>query len=174
MPNDEIQRLAKKHKIPQVSWCNFQTKAITPIEGQYLFDPVIYDKVVESLKDKPFVQTDGRRIKKPTPSRKITIQKPPPAKREKTLMIYAIEHGASRQVKLGFTHSLTQRLSGLQLASPAPLTLLSAWKVPDARRVEELLHKRFAAKNVRGEWFYLSLEDEADLIAFMSDYEKIA
>ena len=92
---------------------------------------------------------------------------------KKPVYIYVIQCDHTRQMKIGMTKDVLKRLSVLQTATPARLQIVYAWKVNEAYTIEQKLHQCFANQRLTGEWFLLSLEDEADLIAFMSEYEKI-
>lgn len=54
-------------------------------------------------------------------------------------------------VKIGFASDVTERLAGLQVASPHRLELLAT--VSGTRESEAGLHRRFSHLRVRGEWF---------------------
>ena len=87
--------------------------------------------------------------------------------------IYLIQYNKTRLMKIGCSKEPTSRIRTLQIGCPKPLTIQYVWRVEDAYAVEHALHHRFSSMHQLGEWFLLSLEDEADLIAFMGDYEKV-
>ncbi len=66
-------------------------------------------------------------------------------------MIYFVQE-ASGHIKIGFTEGDPEdRVKALQTASPQPLTLLLA--IEGTRQDETVLHNRFAAERICGEWF---------------------
>jgi len=64
-------------------------------------------------------------------------------------------------VKIGFTSSIKQRLSALQVASPVPLKVLGL--IHGTIDDEQLLRQKFISHSVNGEWFNLS----SDIINFI-------
>lgn len=58
-------------------------------------------------------------------------------------------------VKIGKTNNVKQRLSALNAASPAPLTLVYFGYVLNADKLEKELHDIFDERRLRGEWFAL-------------------
>ncbi len=55
------------------------------------------------------------------------------------------------QIKVGIAINVRKRLSGLQVASPLPITLLGS--IAGDRHVEKTLHEQLRGFHVRGEWF---------------------
>ena len=69
-------------------------------------------------------------------------------------LIYFVQQDVTWAVKIGFTadmDTLEKRIRALQTASPYQLRLVHVWE-GDALR-EHLLHRRFAAQRLMGEWF---------------------
>lgn len=64
--------------------------------------------------------------------------------------------GAADMVKIGFTISISKRMTEISLMSPIPLTLLGS--LVGGRKKEQELHIRFKQYRRRGEWFELSDE----------------
>jgi hypothetical protein len=62
-------------------------------------------------------------------------------------------------VKIGCSTGIERRLMYLQTGTPHELTLLGVIETDHPRELERQLHKRFADRRRRGEWFELS-EDE--------------
>jgi hypothetical protein len=159
--------------VPVYEW-NRLTGTITKLEGQYLFDPEILAKVRKDALSRP-IQEKQTTKKNPKPS-STPAQLPTrlsKTRKPKVTLIYLIQHGQSRSMKIGLTKDLRGRIKGLQTGSPITLSLQYAWEVTDASSLENLLHRRFSNKQVLGEWFELSLQDEADLIAFMSEHPRV-
>lgn len=67
-------------------------------------------------------------------------------KRWRTYFIYAPE---VRQVRIGKSTDVGERLTVLQLGSPARLVLIGSV----SQNIESLLHRRFAEYRINGEWF---------------------
>lgn len=67
-------------------------------------------------------------------------------------MIYFIRpRGFTGPVKIGVTRSIESRLASLQTGNHLPLYV---WRTFEGNaRVEEIVHWRFAAQRIRGEWF---------------------
>lgn len=66
-------------------------------------------------------------------------------------VVYVIGDGRSGVVKIGTTSSLKKRLNGLQTGSAYELKVL--WSFGGDTALEEHLHRRFANKQMVGEWF---------------------
>lgn len=87
--------------------------------------------------------------------------------------IYAICQEGTTLIKIGRTTNPDARLKNLQIGSGVPLTMKYLWRVSDAVSMEGKLHKRFENLRIQGEWFRLSLEDEAELIACMDECQRV-
>lgn len=86
-----------------------------------------------------------------------------PGPRQKRLeQVYAIRDRKTRHVKIGLSVDPAKRLSSLRTGSPTGMDLL--WTGPGGRPLEQHLHKRFADRHVRGEWFDLSGWDAVEII----------
>lgn len=69
--------------------------------------------------------------------------------------IYAVHCRTTPFVKIGFTsNSVKHRASAVQTHSPFETCLI--WARPGSPRLEERMHKTFAERHVRGEWFDFS------------------
>ncbi len=68
-------------------------------------------------------------------------------------MIYFIKNNTGDGfIKIGYTkRNIRKRISALQTASPAPLTLLAG--MPGGLDKEKILHAKFKKYRVHGEWF---------------------
>ena len=78
-------------------------------------------------------------------------------------MIYFIKSD-SGHVKIGCSdNDVSQRLLALQCATPFKLTVLKT--IPGDYEQERLIHKKFKAHRVRGEWFLLT----DDILGFMEN-----
>jgi hypothetical protein len=78
--------------------------------------------------------------------------------------IYFILCADAKRCKIGFTrHDVSKRLANLQTGSASELCLLV--KHPGSMESERILHARFAADRVQGEWFNVSEDIRAYLLA---------
>lgn len=62
-------------------------------------------------------------------------------------------------VKIGRTINLTNRISALKGASPHELKLMNYIQTHDCVELEEMAHKYFSDKKIRGEWFDVNQND---------------
>jgi hypothetical protein len=67
--------------------------------------------------------------------------------------------GRETRYKIGKAVLVERRRDQISLQLPEDLDLVHAISTDDAYGIEEYWHKRFAAKNTKGEWFSLSRED---------------
>ncbi|MBI2925457.1 MAG: GIY-YIG nuclease family protein [Verrucomicrobia bacterium] len=81
---------------------------------------------------------------------KKTPPKPPPSY---SSLVYLI-HG-SGHYKIGIAIDVRKRLQSIKTSCPFPVEIVKAWQSEDASAVERILHKRFTAHRVNGEWFNL-------------------
>lgn len=68
-------------------------------------------------------------------------------------MIYFAQDESTLHIKIGFTDAddATERVRQLQTGNPSPIILLCS--TPGDRDFERLLHQKYAAARVAGEWF---------------------
>lgn len=67
--------------------------------------------------------------------------------------------GRERRYKIGKAVLVERRRDQISLQLPEDLELVHTINTDDSYGIEEYWHKRFAAKNTKGEWFSLSHED---------------
>lgn len=67
--------------------------------------------------------------------------------------------GREKRDKIGRTNLIERRASEISSLLPAELELVHAIRTDDASGIESYWHNRFKAKNTKGEWFTLSLDD---------------
>jgi hypothetical protein len=67
--------------------------------------------------------------------------------------------GQEKRYKIGKAVLVERRKDQISLQLPEDLDLIHAINTDDAYGIEEYWHRRFAAKNTKGEWFSLSRED---------------
>lgn len=72
-------------------------------------------------------------------------------------------------VKIGQSKQLVYRERTLQAQEPE-VALITSWPAP--KTVERLLHKQFAAKRIRGEWFKLTFKDLHEIKDFMTSLQS--
>jgi hypothetical protein len=82
---------------------------------------------------------------------------------EEAGFIYCL-HDQQGHYKIGLTKNLTQRIKQLSTQPPFKLTLICAFRVVNASKYESILHLKYDAQRLNGEWFELSAEDVATLI----------
>lgn len=90
------------------------------------------------------------------------------------MYVYLIHNSESECVKIGVANDPQSRLKDLQVGSPVPLAILQTIECvsrPSAHSLEKLLHKKYAAYRVSGEWFKI---DTAVLMAEISELIAIA
>ncbi len=61
--------------------------------------------------------------------------------------------------KIGFARDVARRLEALAISCPIPMSLVYAVETNRFRQLERHLHKRFADRRIRGEWFELTSAD---------------
>lgn len=77
--------------------------------------------------------------------------------------VYLVREPLGR-VKIGKAVDVQQRLSVLNTGSPYELEIVAVIPSSNMRKLENELHRKFAAKRVRREWFELSDEDISEVI----------
>ena len=73
--------------------------------------------------------------------------------------VYIIKAEHGNFYKIGRSCNPIAHLSDLQVANHGKLQLIVTFCCTDASRLESEAHKLFETKNIRGEWFELSLEE---------------
>jgi hypothetical protein len=67
--------------------------------------------------------------------------------------------GREKRYKIGKAVLVERRAGQISLQLPEDLELVHAITTDDAYGIEDYWHRRFAAKNTKGEWFSLSRQD---------------
>ncbi|MGA2184523.1 MAG: GIY-YIG nuclease family protein [Bryobacteraceae bacterium] len=67
--------------------------------------------------------------------------------------------GREKRYKIGKAVLVERRTDQISLQLPEDLELVHAIRTDDAYGIEDYWHRRFAAKNTKGEWFLLSRQD---------------
>ena len=78
-----------------------------------------------------------------------------PKERSKRGVVYLLEMEGFDPIKIGHGAKAMTRLKQFQVGTPALLSILREIPSEDHARLEKMLHKRYDAYNVRGEWFAL-------------------
>ena len=78
--------------------------------------------------------------------------------------VYIIKAPPKEVYKIGYTRDVETRLKDLQVANANELEIVHMFETEKALLAEQLLHKLFENKRVRGEWYQLDSFD----IAFLS------
>lgn len=71
--------------------------------------------------------------------------------------------------KIGQTAHPDSRVALFQTASPFPVELLAVIYAPYVNALERALHRKYADKKIRGEWFSLTDDDVAFIVGLTSD-----
>jgi Meiotically up-regulated gene 113 len=80
--------------------------------------------------------------------------------------VYFLQAGHDGPIKIGWSADVRSRMSMLQTGQPHELRLLLLLEGGD-QKTEKVMHRRFAASHLRGEWFRPS----TDLLAFVNGAE---
>jgi hypothetical protein len=72
--------------------------------------------------------------------------------------------------KIGIAGDPAQRLRDLQTGSPVVLKLVGV--MPGGLSLERLLHRRFAAHRLHGEWFSPAIQDDLDQLLAVLDLSR--
>jgi hypothetical protein len=67
--------------------------------------------------------------------------------------------GREKRYKIGKAVLVERRTDQISLQLPEDLQLVHAIRTDDAYGIEDYWHRRFAAKNTKGEWYSLSRQD---------------
>jgi Meiotically up-regulated gene 113 len=81
--------------------------------------------------------------------------------------IYLISRDLDGAIKIGSSKNVPLRLAQLKYKNREHLELVASYKVANMGDSEVLLHRRFADKRVRGEWYLLSHEDKRVIDALL-------
>ena len=85
--------------------------------------------------------------------------------------VYLIR-GNDGRYKIGIADNPMKRIRQLQTGNSDPLTLIEIYQSENARKIESALHNRYShARNV-GEWFDLSVVEEANFYKMCEDIDK--
>lgn len=88
-----------------------------------------------------------------------TSKDPAGGLKEGYVYLALLELGREKRYKIGKAVLVERRRDQIALQLPADLKLIHTIRTDDAYGIEEYWHKRFSAKNTKGEWFVLSRQD---------------
>ena len=120
-------------------------------EGRHYNAAMLSDDAWEylrALQDRALqIKTEGkpRRVRKATTAASVGL-------------VYLVQ-ADNGLVKIGWTTNFKQRLASLQTASPSSLKVLALIDSSVPTQLEQQLHRQFASRRIRGEWFKLSARD---------------
>ena len=77
--------------------------------------------------------------------------------------VYLIR-GNDGQYKIGIAKNPKQRIKQLQTGNSDKLTIIETYESENASKIESTLHNQYAHLRNEGEWFDLSISDEAHFI----------
>jgi hypothetical protein len=84
--------------------------------------------------------------------------------------IYLIQSLENGYYKIGVSKHPQKRIQGLQTGNPSPTKLVEIYKTEYANKIERALQRRYAHFHKEGEWFDLSIAEEA---SFLKECQKI-
>jgi hypothetical protein len=79
--------------------------------------------------------------------------------REGYVYLALLKLGRKKRYKIGKAVLVERRTDQISIQLPEDLELIHTIKTDDAYGIEEYWHRRFAAKNTKGEWFTLTRQD---------------
>ncbi len=77
--------------------------------------------------------------------------------------VYLIR-GNDGRYKIGIAKNPSQRIKQLQTGNSDKLEIIESYQSENASKIETTLHNRYAYARQEGEWFDLSLAEEADFM----------
>jgi hypothetical protein len=102
-----------------------------------------------------------------------------PAFPKESHFVYCIlcqDSGGRGYIKIGLSSRIGPRMNALQASSPLPIKFIGVLEVRSrdkAREVERALHREFASRKVRGEWFEFDFASELDKRAFNDGCRRV-
>lgn len=84
--------------------------------------------------------------------------------------VYLIRVVGTDKVKIGFSKNVEKRIIDLQHSCPFTLEVVFKQYYEYANRIENELHIKYLSKNIRGEWFSLTLDDIEDIKSMCDSY----
>jgi hypothetical protein len=89
--------------------------------------------------------------------------------------VYFFRHIGLSPVKIGYStnESPINRFESFKTYAPYGSELLGFIITKESKELETILHKRFSANRLKGEWFEISKEDVKKVVSFYSNIEDI-
>lgn len=90
--------------------------------------------------------------------------------------LFCMRSPSEAAIKIGVSSTIYQRLLTLQTGLPYPMGICLHSLIGDrgqAMRLEAALHRAFAHRNTRGEWFAFDLSSEADKREFHDTVRRV-
>lgn len=108
----------------------------------------------------------SRDLSKKIKAEKVILRKNDPLDRSGFVyVIYLNDSNDKKYYKIGMSGSFTSRFEAHQCASPFDICVACAYFVGNMRDEETNLHRFFADKRIRGEWFELGDDDLKQIAA---------
>jgi hypothetical protein len=86
--------------------------------------------------------------------------------------IYLIKSLSDSHYKIGVSKNPNRRLKQLQTGNSSEIKLICEYQTMNAYKIEKVLHRRYTHFNIDGEWFDLSIKEEADFLNECAKIEK--
>jgi hypothetical protein len=89
--------------------------------------------------------------------------------------VYFFRHIGLSPVKIGYSNneSPLKRFESFKTYAPYGAELLGFIMTKESKELETILHERFSANRLKGEWFEISKEDVEKVVSFYSNIEDI-
>jgi hypothetical protein len=84
--------------------------------------------------------------------------------------IYLIQSQEEGYYKIGISKNPQKRIKQLQTGNSSPLKLIETYKTEYAEKIEGTLHRRYSHYHKTGEWFDMSVAEEA---SFLRECKKL-
>lgn len=78
--------------------------------------------------------------------------------------IYLIQSQEEGYYKIGISKSPQRRIKELQTGNSSKLKLVETYQTEYAEKIEGALHRRYSHYHKEGEWFNMSISEEASFI----------
>jgi hypothetical protein len=89
--------------------------------------------------------------------------------------VYFFKHVGLSPIKIGYSEneSPINRFDQFKTYAPFGAELIGFIRTNEPKELETLLHQKFAAKRLKGEWFEMTIEEAKKTIEFYSNLEDI-
>lgn len=86
--------------------------------------------------------------------------------------IYLMKSNSDSHYKIDVSKNPQKRLLSLQTGNSSLISLICEYKTDKAYQIEKVLHRRYSHFNKEGEWFDLSIKEEALFVNECAKIEK--